>query len=506
MTIKMLLPVKSKPSTATLYRWLPISLILTTATILFTYQIGRESLWLDEFNSLKDIDQSAFSAYKENQLRPLYYLLLMFWARLGSSDAWLRSLSAVFAVISVFLLYRLGRRLAGESEGLIAALLLTVSPLFIGHAQEIRMYALSLCLGLAGTLFVVDALLTERPHRPAQTSLAGWALFRLLAIYTVPLNITLLLPDVLIIIWRFRRERRVLVSFAQWLLLLLVLWSPSVLSVVKESSPNSSYANDHIGAVPPGLDNLIRPLKFLTVWPFSVQSNAIAALFYKLFTPLVAALIGAGVIRKHRSPKLLWACTWLFLPVMPIIAFSYLSVPIWQNRYILFVSPYLFILLAAGFTRLWQQWKIAAITIGALYFIAASGGLIHYYTAQNRTDYKFNVETIEQYEQPGDAIVWSYECCSMALMHYYDGGSDIHVHTAKNVKTPATAQQWVAEFPTGYDRWWLVTENMGPVIDDVKSAVSSAYSIETIFDYEQGSKVMLLTPLSQPADASPPDS
>ncbi len=506
MTIKMPQPAKRQQSTATLYRWLPISLILTIAIFLFTYQLGRESLWLDELNSLQDIDQSVFAAYKENQLRPLYYFLLMFWASLGSGDAWLRSLSVVFAIVSVFLLYRLGRRLAGEAEGLVAAALMAASPLFIGHAQEIRMYALSLCLGLAGTLFVVDALLTERPHRPAQKTLAGWALFRLLAIYTVPLNITLLLPDALIIIWRFRRERQILVNFAQWLLLLFLLWSPSVLSVIQQSSPNSSYAGDHVGAQPPGLAELIRQLKFLTVWPFPVQSNAIAALFYKLFTPLVAAMIGAGIIRKHRSPRLVWTCAWLFLPLIPIVAFSYLSIPIWKSRYILFVTPYLFIMLAAGFTRLWQQWKIAAITMATIYLIAVSGGLVHHYTAQTRTDYKFNVETIEQYEQPGDAIVWSYECCSMALMHYYDGNSDIHVHTAKDVETLETAQQWVAEFPTGYDRWWLVTENMGPVIDDVKSAVSTAYDIETVFEYEQGSNVMLLTRRRQPAEAASPGS
>lgn len=505
MTIKTLWPLKASHRTGTLYRWLPISLILATAAVLFTYQIGRESLMLDELNSLKDVEHSLSEVYKENQLRPLYYLLLMFWARLGSSDAWMRSLSVIFAIVSVFLIYRLGRRLAGEAEGLIAALLMTVSPLFINHAQEIRMYALSLCLGLAGTLFLVDALLTERTRRPTQVTLACWSLFRLLAIYTVPLNITLLLPDVLIIFLRFRRERAVLFSFGKWLLILLALWSPSVLSVIKESSPSSSYANDHIGAKPPDLDNLIRPFKFLTVWPFPVQDSKIAALFYKLFTPLVAALIGAGVIRKHTSPKLLWTCAWLFIPVMPIVAFSYLSVPIWQNRYILFVSPYLFILLAAGLTRLWRQWKIAAVVIGALYLIAVSGGLIHYYTVQNRTDYKFNVETIERYEQPGDAIVWSYECCSMGLTHYYEGSSDIYIHTAQDVKTPAIAEQWVAGFPSGYDRWWLVTENLGPVAKDVKSAVGSAYHIETVFDYEQGSKVMLLTRLDKSATSSPPD-
>ncbi len=37
-----------------------------------------------------------------------------------------------------------------------------------------------------------------------------------------------------------------------------------------------------------------------------------------------------------------------------------------------------------------------------------SWALGHYYTAQNHDDYNFNVETIEQLEKPGDAIVWGY--------------------------------------------------------------------------------------------------
>ncbi|MGB7087538.1 MAG: glycosyltransferase family 39 protein, partial [Phormidesmis sp.] len=148
----------STPASAS-YSWLPISLILVFATALFTFRLEGEGLWLDELTSIQDADLGLWALFKENQLRPLYYFLLKGWMQFGSSDAWLRSLSVVCAVISVFLLYKLGRRLMGEAEGLIAALLMSVSPVFNNHTQEIRMYILSLCLATAGTLFLTEALL-----------------------------------------------------------------------------------------------------------------------------------------------------------------------------------------------------------------------------------------------------------------------------------------------------------------------------------------------------------
>ena len=496
MTTKIIASYKPRSfrrSVRTTASWLPITIVLTAATGLFLYQLGYEGLWLDELNSVRDIDMTLPEVYKANQVRPLYYLLLFFWSQFGESDAWLRSLSVVFAIASVFLLYRLGRRLLGETEGLIAATMLALSPEFIHHAQEIRMYAVSLCLGLAGTLFLSDALLAERYQTPKQQTLAGWALFRLLAIYTVPLNVTLLLPDALIVFSRFRRQSAVLMNFAKWTLLIFTLWAPSVLSVVEASSPSSNYANDHIGATPPGPDRLIRPLKFLTAWPFPVQSNKAIALFYKLFTLLVAGLIGAGLIRKQKSPVLLWTFAWLLIPLLPIVAFSYMLIPIWQTRYLVFVSPYLFILLAAGLTRLWRDWKPTAIAIAAIYSFAVSGGLVHYYTMQQRPDYKFNVATIEQYEQSGDAIVWSYECCSSGLRRYYNGNQDVHELSTHQVKTEEDIQQWINQLPSGYERLWLVLGTSEPIGEQIERWAASRYTLERSYNYERGSKVLLVS-------------
>lgn len=506
MNMRILRANKLKASANSLYRWLPIALILGVAAVLFTFRLEGEGLWLDELTSIQDASLSPWEAYSRNQVRPLYYFLLMGWLRFGSSDGWLRSLSVVFAIISVFLIYRLGRRLAGEAEGLIAALLLTISPLFINHAQEIRMYVLSLCLGLAGTLFLAEALLTEQPRRPRHTTLAGWSLFRLLAIYTFPLNITLLLPDALLIILRFRRERAVLVDFAKWLLLLFVLWSPSVLSAVGQTSSDSTFASHHPITSPPGPDEIIRQLKFMTVWPFAVQDSAIAALFYKVFTLFVAGLMGAGLIRKLKPSTrgIWWTCAWFVMPLVPIVILSYFtSVPIWVTRYIFFISPYLLILLAAGITRIWKQWKVAAIVVGITYFVAAGGGLAHYYTVQDRPDYKFNIETIKAQEQPGDAIIWSYHY-TKPLKHYYQGSSDTYWRTTNEIETAADIQPWLDRFPTQYSRLWLVISKSEALSDDFNEAITHAYKVETTFDYEQGSKVMLLIPLDRSSAAVAP--
>ncbi|MBE9069912.1 glycosyltransferase family 39 protein [Leptolyngbya cf. ectocarpi LEGE 11479] len=475
-------------------QWLPITLVLILATVLCFYRINGEGLWLDELTSIRDAQVLPTQSIANNLVRPLYYILLMVWMKFGSSDAWLRSLSVIFALIAVFLLYRLGRRLFGETEGLIAATLMSLSPLFLNHAQEVRMYALSVCMGVAGTLCLARALTEKQSEAPpSHALLAGWCAFRLLATLTVPLNITLLLPDVLIYWLRFRQQRAALIRFGKWLALLLLLWSPCVLSVLYETSPDSTYASHHPGRKPPGLDNVVRTLKFWTVWPFAVQANAIAATFYKLFTFLVAGLMGAALIQKHKSPQVLWASAWFVIPLVPILFFSYLSVPIWVNRYLLFVSPYLFLVLAAGLSRLWRQWRIAAIAIALAYLIAVSGGLVRYYTVQDRPDYKFIVETIEQYEQPQDVVVWGLFAQRIILNHYYQGSTEFYQNKTRGISTDAEISTWLDNFPDISERLWLVLKVKDQAYPRFEQQIKTRYVIEDAFDYEQGSKVLLLT-------------
>lgn len=486
--------------------WLPIGIILAIATCLFTYRLGHEGVWIDELFSIRDASayDSPLEIYRASRLRPLYYILLSFWMRFGSSDIWLRSLSVIISIVSVFLIYKLGKKLAGETEGLVAAALLMTSPLFINHTQEIRMYALSLCMCLAGSIFLAEALLTQRTDKPSQKVLAGWAAFRLLAICTVPLNLTLLIPDALLILLRFRREPKVLLSFTLWTIAIFVLWSPAIAPLLRDASPDSAYATERTEfSEPPGLGNLVYPLKFWMVWPFVTNLGTVAHKFYQLFTLVVAGLVGAGLIYKRRAAALPWALLWFALPLIPIIAFSLSVARIWEPRYVLFVSPYLFILIAAGITRLWKEWKTAGIVLTAVYVLGVGVALTHYYTIQNRADVRANVETIEQYEQPGDALVWSYGWGELTLDRYYDGTSDVYQQSGRDLETAADVRAWIDEFPTDYERVWLAVEKMDFITKPMEGSdstfedvINDNYEIAQVFDdYAHDSAVFLLTPI-----------
>ena len=60
---------------------------------------------------------------------PLYTVLLHLWMKMGSSDTHVKHLSLVFGVASIWAMWLLVRRVAGQLGGLVSCLLLAVSPL-----------------------------------------------------------------------------------------------------------------------------------------------------------------------------------------------------------------------------------------------------------------------------------------------------------------------------------------------------------------------------------------
>jgi hypothetical protein len=77
---------------------------------------------------------------------PLYYAQLWLWARAGYGDDWLLLNSVAWSVAGVAAVGWAGTRLLGRDAGIAAALLLALSPLSAEYAQQLRMYAMVMCL------------------------------------------------------------------------------------------------------------------------------------------------------------------------------------------------------------------------------------------------------------------------------------------------------------------------------------------------------------------------
>lgn len=483
-------PYTSKLTAQRFPSWLPLVLIVSVALILRVYQLGTESLWVDEQFSIRDARALNLGT------RPLYYLLLHLWMKLGTSDAWLRLLSVPFSLASVVLTYTLARRLVSESTAHLAAFLMAVSPLCVGYAQEIRMYALSLCVTLLGTLSLVRFM--ERPQIP---QFGLWAFWRLLAILTTPLNVSLLLPDILVFGWRFRRQTKWLFALGLGLASMGLLSLP-FLQVLKTAAPRffdswvAYQAKPNILSIPSILTSFtafwpltdLTPFSELQLHPSRWGWGELTMFFYMGYTAMLLGLVGWGIVRSFQRPQhhqtpggLVLVAAWAVLPAAFLLVVSYLFASIWEERYLLLISPYVLILLAHFFLRIWQHHRPVAIlqrsrfaiAIAAIYIVAVSGGLFHYYTTLYHDDWRGIAQLIQTQEKPGDIIgVYARDWeLDLTLPRYYQGTAPIQklqLEPPKNRPTKTDRQtlrekitpEWLREqlrvLPPTQSRHWIV--------------------------------------------------
>lgn len=441
---------KALTAKADFVQWLPIALIMSLAAGLYFYQLGTESLWIDELYSIADSQDPSLSS-----TRPLYFFLLHFWMNWGVGETWLRGLAVLFGLGSIFLTYCLGSRSVGKPVGLVAALLLTLSPLFINHAQEVRMYTLSTCLGLSGTLALTHVL-----ERLNFLALSGWAIARILAILTTPLNAVLLLPDVVLFGWRFRHQRRFWLALGTGVLLIGILWLPAAFHIAVVSGPE--YMSTIIRQ-PPGLTFIVSKLTNFTVfWPLKdLRELPSLVWFYQIVTATLVGLLAVAWLGRVRSSQW-WIAAWAFLPPASLLLVSYLApVSLWLPRYLLLTVPYLLILLAAGWIKIWQWRQKAAILLALLYFAAVGGGLTHYYSTPYREDWRGVMQTISAGDQPGDAVALAVANArpDQALTHYYRGTAPIEVlgeYSFSPENQPQFKERWAQRLETLDSRLWLV--------------------------------------------------
>ena len=76
----------------------------------------------------------------------LYYFLFHYWLILGHSELITRSFPALFAVLTIPIIYRLTAYLINRRVAFLAGLLTVVNIFFIFYAQQARSYSLSLFL------------------------------------------------------------------------------------------------------------------------------------------------------------------------------------------------------------------------------------------------------------------------------------------------------------------------------------------------------------------------
>lgn len=338
-------------------------LILVLTFVLRVFRLDAQSLWWDEIAPILiarlPFPQWLIPVFQDRGHPPGLYFFLSLWMPSGLDEFYVRFLSVIEGTLSVAILARLGARIGGARVGIIAALLMALSPFYIWYAQESRMYAPLILAAVASSWAFVELI-----HRPRASVAVGLFFCNVFGLYSHYLFGLFLLTQLLFLVMARGKYPRTLrfvmlatfgagIVFAPWLIalqLMTIQGRPNL-----DWIPNAQWFD---------------PL--LSLFSVLLGASADPNFLLNWLTPLCAlavAVFGVVVYGKTRRENVRWLLMWLVVPWFFIFLLS-LFVPgrsLYVDRYLTPFVPALLLLIALGANALYERKRVL---LGALAIVA----------------------------------------------------------------------------------------------------------------------------------------
>jgi len=373
-----------------------LAIITGVASLLRFHSLAAKSFWFDEGVSvaIARLDGYNFGRilWRREANMSLYYLLLHYWLHFGGSEFFIRSLSALFAIATVPVIYFFGRHLFDTRVGLIAALLLTVNAYHIQYSQDARSYSLMVLLCLLSSLYFIKSL-----SAPTCRNRTVYVVTSVLAVYAQFFSGLLVIVQWISL--RFLREPTALQARTKirndwrWIAFLV---SPVILFAATTGTGPLRWVQR------PGLKDL---------WVFALHLTGDGPWLVLAYAVCLATLL--PVWRTLKMQRVPWDCwryrflvCWLLLPLLFILALSLVK-PLFVPRYFVFCLPTLVTLVAGSVIRLRSPWLMAATL--AFVLILSLRGTAGYYKRDldiQRDDWRTVSHYLLEHAQPGDALLF----------------------------------------------------------------------------------------------------
>lgn len=388
------------------------------------HDLTGESLVNDEFHTIRDL--RAFRPTLVEQLvngRPLFYVLMKPWTMLaGYSETALRLPSAVFGALAVAAAYALGRELEGHRLGLASAVLVAVSPFFISHAQQARMYALLPLLSLAATAAFVRILRQGIDQRTAALYLATSTLLGYTHVYGLFLlaghTVYVGLAGLFDLEIRFRGRPREWLAVQAGLALLL---APIVVAIAYGLFAGGGGGTEQVlpWNDPPG------PYRVLlaVVRPLHLTRDVASVL---LLGPALIGGVAIALRRDRAHGTLALPSTVAATAIVVSAALSYLITPIFLTRYLSGAAAVGAVAVAAAVDRIETteaRWLVAA---GLLILVLQP--LPGYYGDINKQQWRQGATLLEEESGPDDVVLVVPGHSVTNVDYYYDGPAPVETY------------------------------------------------------------------------------
>jgi mannosyltransferase len=396
------------------------------------YGIDNMPFWLDEVttvnrSSLPFWDMVADSL--SNHHLPSYFALVSFFGHYGMTEFVLRLPSAFFGAATCGVLFLIGRTLGGWRAGLVAGLLLALSPLQVQYGQEARSYTfviLMMAIGLLGFVQLArEPQAASRPFGTPGARLTPWVVYSLgtlgalnvLSIaffWLISANLgalIILLRDGEVDRHRFLTrwlvaQCIVLAGTLPWFGAMDIFthghmtnatnWVPDITLHSFFSVLGSLYfmrvsrlINFHLfPAAAPGFGILVVVLAFLG--------------FLYLWRRQRGRVARSGAPSPSLTPALVLVAA---LPPLLILAISIVK-PLWMPRYLLWSSVPFLVFVGLGINQLPRRWQNGAV---AAIVLLAAINLAPYYHSETKPRWDLAAAELKKEMRPGDIVLASDE-------------------------------------------------------------------------------------------------
>jgi uncharacterized membrane protein len=377
------------------------------------FRIGVRGFWYDEaFSSLiarlslaQILDNAALSVHP-----PGYYLLLHFWLPLGQSETAIRSLSALFSLGAIPLVYGLGRRLFGPPVAALAALGMALFPFQVYFAQEARMYGVLIFLA-AALMWIFFHFVSSKS---GWLSWLGYTLVATLSLYVHYFIAFLLLGLHLWLVLDLRRNRAVVLRLLLADGVVLLLFLPQIGQALTLSK---MYLGGLAWQSSPSILSPVTTIYYLLF----AHRTPVWLVPIGLFLVLAVLLLTLWESRSRKNPELrleraLWLC--LLIPIAAVMIISWLIRPIYLERSFAFTTPALALLLARGATSAPRQsptrYLVALLTVPIVITLAA-----HVITPDPaKPPTREAIRVVEAGVDPGDVSLHLQDASFMSAVWY----------------------------------------------------------------------------------------
>jgi len=414
-----------------------IILIFILAFILRLINLNQ-SFWLDE---AAQVLESARPIGKQFDLAsdfhpPLYHVILHFWMYLGKSEIWIRLLSIVFGLGSIYFIYKIAKFLFDNNIAILSAFLVAISPYHIWYSQEARPYMLFVFASLASTYFFLNNKWTF------------YIVFSILSFYSLYFAPFLIFSHlILALIYKRNLLKEIFISLAL-IILSFIFWLPNFL--VQLNTGINGIFTGWTDIVSTSSLRLLPSIISKFIWGRTGFEYKSAYLLILL--PAVSIFLYSLFI-SQKSKQGRMTLILFFIPIISSFTISFF-LPVVAPQRLLFILPLFSLISAIGLNYHKNLTKKILLTI---LLVTSVSGLLYYYLSPNaqREQWRQAVNQIESENETQNSIALFVFPDPFAPYIWYSQGKVPGIGIAKSFILQSTDLNFLGQEIENKDRIYL---------------------------------------------------